>query len=167
MHPPCTRSRDDLLSALVLPTPFIPTFVEPCGFTSAQLPAAVAAAGYLVSRSVEKPDYNFGTWSTDGFYEANLTAETNVWPAYTSYPNPGGTPEMLSSLNSMFDTAYAIGGIYQLLDHPWEKRWSTGGYLDQHASYIANRKDVWYATLGELYLYHYLQEREKVTVTAQ
>ena len=86
---------------------------------------------------------------------------------YSSYPNPGGTPEMLSSLNSTFDNAYAIGGIYQLLDHPWQKRWSTGGYLEQHAEYMANRKDVWYATLGNLYLYHYLQERGKVSVSAQ
>ena len=67
----------------------------------------------------------------------------------------------------MFDSVYASGGIYQLLDHPSTKLWSTGGYFDQHVSYIANRKDVWYATLGELYLYHYLQERGKVTVTEQ
>ena len=103
----------------------------------------------------------------NGFYDANLTANTDSWPVYTSYPNPSGTAALLSSWNSMFDSVYASGGIYQFLDHPWKKRWSTGGYLDQHASYIANRRDVRYATLGELYLYHYLQERGKVTVAAQ
>ena len=162
-----TGSRDDLLSALILPNLFIPSFVNPCGFTSGQVRAAVAAAGYLVSRSTNTGDSNFGTWNADGFYDANMTAETDAWPVYNSYPNAGGTPELLSSWNALFDTVYAAGGIYQFLDHPWTKRWSTGGYLDQHASHIANRNDVWYATLGELYLYHYLQERGDVTVTAE
>ena len=160
-------SRDDLLSNLDLANPFIPTFVEPCGFSDAELLATVAAAGYLVSRSTNSGYNNFGAWDADGFYDANLTANTDSWPVYTSYPNAGGTAALLSTWNSMFDSVYASGGIYQFLDHPWEKRWSTGGYLDQHASYIANRTDVWYATLGELYLYHYLQERGKVTVAAQ
>lgn len=159
-------SRDDLLSNLELPNPFIPTFVEPCGFSDAELLGTIAAAGYLVNRSANSGDENFGAWDPNGFYDANLTAEPEC-PVYTSYPNPGGTAALLSSWNSMFDSVYASGGIYQLVDHPWAKCWSTGGYLDQHASYIANRKDVWYATLGELYLYHYLQERGKVTVTAQ
>jgi len=160
-------SRDDLLSHLALQNPFITSFVEPCGFTSVELRAAVAAAGYLVDRSTHEGEINFGAWSAQGFYDANLTASTGNWPAYTSYPNPGGTPELLSSANSRFDSVYARGGIYQLLDHPGDKRWSAGGYLDQHAGYIANRTDVWYATLGELYLYHYLQERGKVSVVAQ
>ncbi len=54
-----------------------------------------------------------------------------------------------------------------MYDLPQYKRWSPGGYLDQHASYIANRNDVWYATLSELYLYHFLQERGMVTVTGK
>jgi hypothetical protein len=160
-------SRDDLLNNLDLPNPFIPSFVEPCGFSSDALEAAVGAAGYLVNRSTNTGDSNFGAWGADGFYAANMTANTDSWPAYTSYPNAGGTAALLSNWNAMFDSAYASGGIYQFLDHPWKKRWSAGGYLDQHANYIANRKDVWYATLGELYLYHYLQERGKVTVAAQ
>jgi hypothetical protein len=160
-------SQADLLSNLVLPNPFIPSFVEPCGFSSPQVLAAVAAAGYLVTRSVSTGDNNFGTWSANGYYVANMTANTDSWPVYTSYPNPGGTAALLSSWNSTFDSVYAAGGIYQFLDHPWQKRWSPGGYLDQHASYIANRKDVWYATLGDLYLYHYLQEQGNVTVTPQ
>ena len=111
-------SRDDLLSNLNLPNPFIPTFVEPCGFSSDELRATVAAAGYLVSRSTNSGDNNFGAWSADGFYDANLTANTDSWPVYTSYPNAGGTAALLSTWNSMFDSVYASGGIYQFLDHP-------------------------------------------------
>jgi hypothetical protein len=159
-------SRDDLLNNLDLAHPFIPSFVEPCGFSDAELLSTIAAAGYLVDRTANSESSTFGAWNADGFYRANLTISSQC-PGYTSYPNPGGTAEMLSSLNATFDSVYASGGIYQLLDHPWEKCWSTGGYLDQHAAYIADRKDVWYATLGDLYLYHYLQERGKVTVTAQ
>jgi len=165
-----TGSRDDLLSNLDLPNPFIPTFVEPCGFTDTSLVAAIAAAQYLDTRSTDfydNNDYGFGLWDTNGFYDANITTDTDPWPVYTSYPNPGGTAALLSSYNAMFDSVYASGGIYQILDHPADMRWSPGGYFDQHASYIANRNDVWYATLGELYLYHFLQERGLVTVTGQ
>jgi hypothetical protein len=160
-------SRDDLLSALVLPNRFIPSFVEPCGFSSDDLRAAIAEAGYLVNRATDTGVRQFGAWSGDGFYDAMLTEGTANWPDYDSYPNAGGTAELMSSFNSSFDSVYASGGIYHLLDHPWKKLWSTGGYLDQHAAYIANRTDVWYPTLGELYLYHYLQERGEVTVTAE
>jgi len=159
-------SRDDLLNNLDLSHPFIPSFVEPCGFSDSELLSTIAAAGYLVNRTANTEDSNFGAWDTNGFYDANLTRGSDC-PGYTSYPNPGGTAALLSSWNATFNSVYANGGIYQLLDHPWYKCWSTGGYLDQHASYIANRRDVWYATLAELYLYHYLQERGKVTVAAQ
>src|SRR5262249_27392259 len=161
-------SRDDLLSHLVLANPFIPTFVHPCSFTSPELREIITAAGYLVDRSTNTGDNDFGAWSAEGFYDANLTANTDTWPEYDSYPNPGGTAALLSSSNSRFDSIYASGGIYQFLDHPTiHKLWSTGGFIDQHASYIANRRDVWYATLGELYLYHYLQERGKAKVAPQ
>lgn len=160
-------SLDDLLNNLDLPNPFIPTFVEPCGFSDAELLDTIAAAGYLVNRTTNTGYNTFGAWDTDGFYDANMTANTDSWPAYNSYPNPGGTAALLSSWNVKFDSVYTSGGIYQFLDHPWKKRWSDGGYLDQHAAYIANRNDVWYATLGELYLYHYLQERGKVAVAGQ
>ena len=162
-----TGSRDDLLNNLDLPNPFIPSFVEPCGFSDTELLDAIGAAGYLVNRTTSTGDNGFGAWDAGGFYDANMTANTDNWPVYTSYPNDGGTAALLSTWNSMFDSVYASGGIYHILDHPWKKRWSPGGYLDQHASYIANRKDVWYATLGELHLYHYLQERGMITVTAQ
>ena len=57
-------SRDDLLSNLDLPNPFIPTFVEPCGFSDAELLSTVAAAGYLVNRSTNTGDNNFGAWDS-------------------------------------------------------------------------------------------------------
>src|SRR5262249_19593632 len=130
-------SRDDLLSHLVLPNPFIPSFVHPCSFTSDEMRAMVVVGQYLVNRSPDTNSRNFGTWSTEGFYDAStMTSTGNGWPAYTSYPNSGGNAESLSSQNSLFDTVYASGGIYQLLDHPsTTKLWSSGGYLDQHASY--------------------------------
>jgi hypothetical protein len=160
-------SQQDLLANLTLPNPFIPTYVEPCGFNDTQLLAAIGAAQYLVNRTTSVNDNGFGEWDPDGFYDANMTQNTDDWPSYTSYPNAGGTAALLSSWNATFDSVHASGGIYQFLDHPWEKRWSTGGFLDQHAAYIANRNDIWYVTLGGLYLYHYLQERGMVTVTGQ
>ena len=153
-------SRDDLLRNLRLPAPYVPAFLQPCGFESPSVRQAVVAARYLVDRHASQGTITFSPWSSDGAY-ASVGPTYDTW----SWPTGGGSTNLRDQANAAFDRAYSNGGIYHLMDHPWKKLWASGSYLDQHAHYIAGRADVWYVEFGNLYLYHYLQERGKVSVS--
>ena len=154
-------SRNDILTYLTLPHPYVPVYIEPCGVDTDQIRQAIISAGYIATRGWEIPPAtnNFALWGMDGSYQTVLYSyDTNAWPWYS------GTAELRDQANAIFNSAYDNGGIYHLVDHPWHGLWYVGSYLSQHADYISNRLDVWYASFGDLYLYHYVQERGEVSV---
>jgi hypothetical protein len=154
-------SRDDILGNLTLDYPYVPAFIEPCGFSSPGVRQAVVEAGYLADRMFDATsgDY-FASWGSDGSYE-RVPETYNTWNWSGS-----GSAAFRDEANAAFDSTYANGGVYHLVDHPWQGYWSAGPYLTQHIEHIAGRNDVWYVGFGHLYLYHYVQERGQVTVTA-
>jgi hypothetical protein len=154
-------SRDDILANLSLPHPYVPVYLEPCGFENSQVRQAIVNAGYLATRGWQAPptQNTFSSWGADESYlRAMYSYDTWGWGYYN------GTAAQYAEANSSFDAAYNAGGIYHLVDHPWTQLWSDGSYLVQHINYISNKPDVWYAAFGDLYLYHYVQERGVVTV---
>ena len=135
--------------------------LEPCGYYDAQVRQAVVDAGYLVQRGWQVPpvENTFSSWGADGAYQRVMYSyDTWAWGWYY------GTAAQLQEANSSFDTAYASGGIYHLVDHPWTGLWWAGSNLNLHVNYISNRLDVWYPSFGELYLYHFVHERGMVSV---
>ena len=146
-------SRDDILAHLSLPYPYVTTYLEPCGYTSDIVRQTEINAGYLVTRGFEftPPMNTFSAWETVGAYQRTL------YSIDTFYNNA-------AAANASFDGAYAANGIYHLVDHPSSGGWYAGSTLANHAQYIGNRADVWYAAFGELYLYHFVQERGLVSV---
>ena len=75
-----------------------------------------------------------------------------------------GDVEDEGELNAKFDSIYNAGGIYHLFCHPAKVDWSPGKYAQLHLDHIKGKKDVWYVGFGHLYVYHYVQEQQKVTV---
>lgn len=151
--------RDDILANLTLQYPYVPAFMLPCGFESAAVRQAIVNANYLADRGAAPYLIGFAPWGQDGAYQQALyTYATFDWAW------PGSTTRR-DEANAAFDTAYAAGGIYHLVDHPVAGLWADGPYLSEHITYVSNRPDVWYAAFGELYLYHYVQERGQVTVS--
>jgi hypothetical protein len=150
--------RDDILANLTLHYPYVPAYMEPCGFESTLVRQAVANANYIADRGVGGNNKAFTPWGQDGAYQqAEITNETWAWSeAYG--------PTWLADANGIFDATYTAGGIYHLLDHPEQDHFFDGSVLNQHINYIGNRPDVWYAAFGELYLYHYVQERGQISV---
>ena len=120
-------SKQDILSHLTLPFPYVPTYIEPCGYEDPSVRQAIIAAGYLDTRGFTLPPQQntFAAWGTDGSYQrAIYTLDTWSWPWYTQ------DSTLLAQANSAFDAAYAAGGIYHLVDHPWQGRWFAGSTLD-------------------------------------
>jgi hypothetical protein len=70
-------------------------------------------------------------------------------------------------LNNRFNQSMTSGTIYHLMMHPqvladsnlWVKP-----DIPRHLSYISNRKNVWYANFGSLYLYHFLKDPTTGTI---
>ena len=150
-------SRDDIKSHLSLRNPYVTTFIEPCGYTDAQVRQNVVNAGYLVGRGypATTAQNTFSPWGGDGAYARTLySIDTAAW-----YEHTKPMSSLLRETNASFDTAYGTGGVYHLQDHPWYGFWYAGSDLNQHITHISNRTDVWYAALGELYLYHFVTER--------
>ena len=166
-HPPyadvtgeVSGSRDDIIENLTLPPSYrkgseeyVYTFVTPFGETDPGIGTQVTQSGYLLERLVDRYTASFGTW--------NATAQRYVYDGTAREMGPGWGSTSLSYLNAGFDNAYSQGGLYHLLLHPSylspTNEW-TQPYFTGHLTYISNRPDVWYVTLGHLYVYHVLQD---------
>lgn len=63
---------------------------------------------------------------------------------------PWGGETNPSKLANQFDTIVNAGGVYHIMCHPGHiaEDWDSKPYLRNHMSYISERKDIWYTTLG-------------------
>jgi hypothetical protein len=167
-----TGSKEDILANLSLPAVFkngvhqyVYAWICPYGDYDDVVDSLVAADHYLVPRVTSWPVTSFSSWdNTKGRFDtAGVTRDMDpYWGADTS----------LADLNNAFDAAVGSGGIYHLMCHPWalsvEGDWAKPFTL-QHLSHISNRKDIWYAPFGLLYLYHSIAAKYSVaqdTITA-
>jgi hypothetical protein len=149
-------SRDAITGHLTFPNyPYVSAYVEPCGYSDSSLYSAISRANYLVERSSN--DY-FGTASRFIDWDA---AQGRYGRAGVTYNDStaGDTRTLLTEANAAFDKAMAAGGIFSLEDHPYNGYWHQGSYLLQHLDYIKGRSDIWYVPFGQMYQYHFLQER--------
>jgi hypothetical protein len=59
-------------------------------------------------------------------------------------------------LNNKFNDVLEKGGVYHLMCHPNVMEWHKS-YPWEHLDHISYRENVWYCTLGHLYVYHLAQ----------
>jgi len=137
---------------------YVYVWIRPYGDGDSVVRQKLGQYKYLIDRdtTTNNPQW-FSSWdSTNGLYN----------PVGRSIMMGSDGVTDLATLNSAFDTAYNNGGIYHLMMHPIKVDWSNGSYALQHLDYISGRKDVWYVAFGHLYVYHYVQERGVVNITA-
>lgn len=154
-------SKEDIIEYLDLPAGFrkgekeyIYVWIAPYGEYDAEIDTLVAENKYLMSRMYSSGDYDFPAWVEDlSFYgAAGMSREVGpFWEGSTD----------LTDLNGSFDTAYEQGSIYHLMCHPHvltqQNIWGQD-YIWSHLTYVSNRHDVWYASVGQAYLYHLMQD---------
>jgi len=154
-------SKFDIIENLDLPDTFrkgdqeyVYTWIAPYGEYDDDIDASVASNQYLVSRMYTSGTYTFSEWVEDRSFYGSVGMSREVGPFWE------GTTD-LEDLNGGFDTAYEMNGVYHLMCHPHvlaqENIWNSE-YIWSHLDYVSNREDIWYASVGQLYLYHLMQD---------
>lgn len=159
-------SRQDIISNLDLPQHFrkgdreyVYVWVAPYGEYNEAVDSAVAASGYLLTRLYQVGDGDYSGWNAaKGMFDPiGITWEMGpLW---------GGTTS-LTILNRSFDTIVQQGGVYHLMIHPhvlnqyegWKK-----SYTWEHLKYISRRSDLWYASIGQFYVYRLVAEGVRIS----
>jgi hypothetical protein len=154
-------SKQDIIGNLTLPalnrigsTQYVWAWIEPYGNeTDATCRHKLGEYKYLCDRDYYAPNDTFASWDqTNGLYERIGSSVIVDWDL---------TREQY---NSKFDQVYNSGGIYHIILHPWSNQTYHDSFRE-HLDYIKERKDVWYAGFGHLYVYHFAQERGLVSVS--
>jgi len=164
-------SMQDIKTNLILPPLFssggiqyVYTWIAPYGDYDAVVDSLVGTGGYLTARlyanlSTAAPreyvygDSTFASWDSQRNHFAPFFPSVEL-----GAPSWGGGDTSASSLNGLFDEIVANGDLYHFMWHPQVVYTDINkAYFRQHLSYISNRKNIWYANLGHIYLYRLLQ----------
>jgi hypothetical protein len=154
-------SKQDIFDNLDLPDSFkngdreyVYVWLAPAHYYDEIVNTLVGAEKYLVNRLYDPSFDRFSEWNPDAGYYYPIGMSREVSPIWE------GTTD-LSDLNSYFDTVVEKQGIYHVMTHPYfllEDGFEAAQYAWDHLNYISRKPDIWYVSLGHLYLYHYLQE---------
>jgi peptidoglycan/xylan/chitin deacetylase (PgdA/CDA1 family) len=173
-------SRSDILNSVTLAPPFrsgsneyVYTWIAPYGDYDSTVDSLLGTSGYLDARLYANLDttspriYVYGD-STLAPWDESRNHFTAFFPTVElGAPSWGGGDTSLTSLNNLYDTIVAKGDVYHLMWHPqviYDDR--SKPYLTRHLAYISGHKNIWYANLGVVYLYHMLQAENSSAVNA-
>lgn len=165
-------SRDDILNNLTLPRHFyandrqyVYCWIAPFGDYDETVDSLLGLYGYLAARLYTNLDtaapriYVYGDSTLHPWIPSRSHFEAFFPTVEFGAPSWGGGDTSLTSLNGLFDTITAQGGVYHLMWHPqiiYPDR--NAPYIVNHLRHISRHTDLWYVNLGPLYLYHMVQE---------
>ncbi|MBA7489561.1 hypothetical protein ES702_00095 [subsurface metagenome] len=154
-------SKSDIIDNLNLPSlykkgtyEYVWGWTAPYGDSGATLRRKLGQYKYMsdVSGRTDNQEGDFPNWDPDkGLYE-----KWNRWGYIEG--------ETLSHLNSEFDRRISAGKIYHIGFHPQKLDFSSASKIGQHTDYIGGRTNLWYVGHGALMIYHYVENRDIVTV---
>jgi len=150
-------SKNDLISNLDLDykngtQEYVYAFLEPYASHDATSYTKIGQAKYIVERSSTVDRDSFATWNAT--YDHYITGGS-LWLESSN----------LNDANAKFDTVIGANGIYHIMMHPRLIDWAVDSWQLQHIDYIKEKKNLWYSGLGHLYLYHYLDDQNKITIS--
>ena len=166
-----TGCKMDLIAYLDMPPLFrnglreyVYTWVAPYGYDDQIIHSLLGRDRFLANRQYYysgQSAADFPAWdAVNGVYSPfGVTRE--VGPAMAGFIGNGDSTD----LNTAFDDVVARGGVYYLMCHPSIIEWAAA-YTWSHLNHVSDRKDIWYASLGQLFVYHFAQERYQFIPTA-
>lgn len=159
-------SKEDILNLFDFPLlnkrgddEFLYVWIEPGGYSDEDVRIKLAEHKYLISRSIAEDFDEYASWDSDNglFHRTGVS----IWADDKNICGWAGDFPGTESLNSKFDSVINEGGIYHLANHP---QCVTVAQLTDHFDYIKEKTNLWYVGLGHLYLYHFVDDQEKVSV---
>jgi len=150
---------------------YVYTWIAPYGDYDAVVDSLIGTAGYLAARlyanlSTAGPreyvygDSTFADWDSQRDHFAPFLPSVEL-----GAPSWGGGDTSITSLNGLFDAIVANGDVYHFMWHPQVVYADINKpYFRQHLNYVSNRKNIWYANLGHMYLYRLLQTANNTLV---
>ncbi len=137
-------------------------WLAPYGDYDASTDSLLGVGHYLVARLYTYQQSPMSAWEDAVSHFAPITPTIEI-----GAPSWGGGDTSISSLNGMFDSIAAGGGVYHFMWHPQVIITDTAlPYFVNHLNYVSGRPDIWYVNLGHLYLYHMIQEVNSTGATS-
>ena len=163
--------KTDILHKLDLPKQFrykdneyVYVWVAPFGNYDDAVDDVVSKSKYLVSRMYTMGYHELPIWDYEKEKFESIGASLEIGPTEINGAPWMGT-DNIDVLNSTFDSVTTAGGVYHAMIHP-----NTIVYLEdyfhQHLDYISQRKNIWYAATGHLYLYRMLHDNSRSSPTS-
>jgi hypothetical protein len=145
-------SKTDLISNLTLPysrgtTGFIWCWISPSGGWDDTISQKLGQYNYLIPRYSSELNAPV-PWSNWDYTNNHFDQTWN-----STYLDI----QTLEHMNSVFNQTYAAGGFYMTWGHIGKHTWTPGSIAYEHIQYIKGKHDIWYAGLGQIYMYRYTQ----------
>lgn len=163
-------SKQNIIDHLTMPASFkqgekeyVYTWIAPANYYDEIVNTLVGENRYLVNRRYNWPFDRFAQWNAEAGYYHTIGISREASPIWE------GTTD-LDNLNSHFDRVVAEHGIYHLMTHPYfllQNGFDAAHYAWDHLAYISNKPNIWYVSVGHLYLYHFMQERAPALTSAR
>ncbi|MFZ1290079.1 MAG: T9SS type A sorting domain-containing protein [Melioribacteraceae bacterium] len=159
-----TGCKNDIITNLDLPNlyrngnnEYVYTFIAPNGYFDEIIDSLVGQNKMLVNRLYHNDFFDdFAEWNDESGTYFPFTVTRAFDPPKSRLGWGIGTDD-INDLNGKFDEVVLKGGVYHLMCHPNVMEWDKT-YPWEHLEYISNKSNLWYVTLGHLYLYHLAQE---------
>ncbi len=165
-----TGCKMDLINRLDIPPLFrsghheyVYTWVAPYGYDDQLIDSLLGQNHFLANRlyySDERPS-DFPDWDEQHGLYSPFGVTREVGPVRAGFIGTGDSTD----LNNAFDDVVTRGGIYYLMCHPSIVEWDKA-YTWSHLNHISDRKDIWYVSLGHLFVYHFAQDNSMLIPTA-
>jgi hypothetical protein len=107
----------------------------------------LSKSNYLVDCSAQKHFDSLSTWNKELQMYERMGLSAEIGDDLLTHSN-------ITLLNDRFEHVLINHGVYHLNIHPEKINWNNEGFAVQHLKFISNRKDVWYVSLGLLYIYN-------------
>jgi len=157
-----TGNKEDLINNLAMPNlyrngdkEYVYVWIAPNGYLNETIDSVVGINNFLVNRLYYSDYFGYSEWNevTETYQASGVTRAIDPPRSRLGW---GIGSDDINDLNGAFDNAVANKTVYHVMCHPNVVEWDSA-YVWDHLAYISNHKNIWYASVGHTYLYHFGQ----------
>lgn len=154
-----TGCKEDIINNLDMPplyrngeNEYVYSWIAPNGYLDDIIDSLVGQNKYLVNRLYYGDYEGFAEWNSENDVYFPIGVTRAIDPPRSRLGWGIGTDD-IDDLNNKFDEVISNGSVYHVMCHPNVIEWNKS-YTWEHLEHISRRNNLWYVTLGHVYLYH-------------